>query len=58
MATERSYSREDDSLWKKSVVFKVGLGMVVVGAFFSLPVAAVGLGIAVGAAAWWKGKSR
>lgn len=48
--------QEGEPLWKKSRAFKLGLGMAFVGVFFSLPVAAVGLGIAVGASYWWKGK--
>ena len=59
MAGERLISaREDESLWKKSNAFKISVGMMVVGAIFSLSVAAIGLGVAAGSAFYWGRKKQ
>lgn len=43
---------EDKSLWRKSTAVKLGAGMMVVGAFYGLAVAAVGLGVVAGSWFW------
>ena len=42
----------NESLWRKSNAFKIGIGIAVIGSPLSLPVAVIGLSVVAGSAAW------